>query len=110
LVPPTRGWFADGNILGRGAQWNEFDDPFSWVSNSSSAGATFRRKWGSNGGWSGTYTSAGRGCSGPVGGWSNYNEQSCTQSWYAGCEGGPAINHCCACPVDRAEKLIIWCR
>lgn len=102
--------FSDGNIRGRGAQWNEFDDPFAWVSNSSSSGATFRRRWG-NQNWSGTYTSAGRGCSGAVGGWSNYYQQSCVQSWYAGCEGGPAINHRCAGSIqDRAEKITIWVR
>lgn len=101
--------FSDGDITDRGAQWNEFNDPFSWNSTGSSAGQVFRRRWGNTGSFS-EYTSAGRGCSGAVGGWSNYYQQSCTQSWFAGCEGGPAINHCCACPPDRAEKLIIWCR
>lgn len=104
------GIFSDGSLLNRGAQWNEFTNPFAWNSTDSSGGQTFRRRWGGETSWSGLITSAGGGCSGPVGGWSNFYEQSCVQSWFAGCEGGPAINHCCACPIDRAEKLVIWVR
>jgi hypothetical protein len=55
-----------------------------------------------------TITSTSGGCSGAVGGWSNYYEQSCIRSWFAGCEGGPALNHACANPADPANKLIIW--
>lgn len=104
--------FTDGSILGRGSQWNEFENPFNWNSTSSSSGQRFKRKWGSNGTWTGWITSGSTtGCSGPVGGWSNFYEQSCTQSWFAGCEGGPALNHRCAGGVqDRAERLIIWIR
>ena len=31
------------------------------------------------------------GCSGAVGGWSNYYAASCVISWFAGCEGAPAL-------------------
>jgi hypothetical protein len=103
--------FADGNIRNRGAQWNEFTNPFAWTSTDSSSGQTFRRRWGGETSWSGLITSGSTtGCSGAVGGWSNYYEQSCVQSWFASCEGGPAINHCCACPIDRAERLLVWVR
>jgi len=104
--------WADGNLANRGSQWNLFENPDLWSSNGGSTGARFKRKWGSTGGWTGWITSGSTtGCSGPVGGWSNYYEQSCGQSWFAGCEGGPAINHKCAGGVqDRADKLIIWVR
>jgi hypothetical protein len=109
--------WADGDIAGntRGTQWNRFDVPNDWHSNSAAAGPTFYRSRGNpyygGSGWSGQITSQGRGCSGNVGGWSNYYEQSCVQSWYAGCEGGPACNHRCAGGVqDRSEKIIIWIR
>jgi hypothetical protein len=110
--------FADGGIAGgtRSVQWNRFTTPNEWFSDATSSGSTFERSWGnpfrSGGAWSGPFTSGSTsGCSGAVGGWSNYYEQSCTQSWYAGCEGGPACNHRCAGAVqDRAERLVIWVR
>jgi hypothetical protein len=99
--------WADGNLNNASTQWNEFDNPNAWYSDSSSAGATFRRRRGGES-WSGTITSAGGGCSGAVGGWSNYYEQSCVQSWFCGCEGTPCINHACATGTDRAQQLHIW--
>jgi len=102
--------FANYGLTDGDTQWNRFASPFAWNSTSSSSGQVFERKSGSNGGWV-TYTSSSGGCSGAVGGWSNYYNQSCVQSWFAGCEGGPARNHRCAGGVqDRAEKLIIWVR
>lgn len=104
--------WATGVISGtdRSAQYNEFEFPDNWNSTSGSSGQRFKRKWGPDGTWTGWITSGSTtGCSGAVGGWSNYYEQSCTQSWFAGCEGGPAINHRCAGSVqDRAEELRIW--
>jgi hypothetical protein len=102
--------WGDGSLSNISTMYNEFDNPNAWSSSASSAGATFRRKRGLETAWSGTITSGSTsGCSGPVGGWSNYYEQSCTQSWFAGCEGGPAFNHRCAGGIqDRAEKLLIW--
>jgi hypothetical protein len=104
--------WATGAISGtdRSAQYNEFEFPDNWQSGDRSAGQRFKRKWGPDGAWTGWITSTdGLGCSAAVGGWSNYYEQSCVQSWYAGCEGGPAINHKCAGSVqDRAEELRIW--
>jgi len=103
--------WATGVISGtnRSAQYNEFEFPDNWQSGDRSAGQRFKRKWGPTGTWTGWITSASGGCSAAVGGWSNYYEQSCVQSWYAGCEGGPAINHKCAGSVqDRAEELRIW--
>lgn len=101
--------WADGSLTNNSTQWNEFEFPDNWSSTGSSSGQRFKRKRGT-GGWSGWITSgATTGCSGAVGGWSNYYEQSCVQSWFAGCEGGPALNHRCAGGVqDRASKLIIW--
>lgn len=103
--------WADGSLENSSTMYNLFEYPNNWSSDSSSAGQRFKRRQGpgtSYGGDSDWITSAGNGCSGPVGGWSNYYEASCIISWFAGCEGAPAYNHCCACPVDRAEKLIVW--
>lgn len=103
--------WADGSLENSSTMYNLFEYPNNWSSDSSSAGQRFKRRqgpgtsYGGDGDW---ITSAGNGCSGPVGGWSNYYEASCIISWFAGCEGAPAYNHCCACPVDRAEKLIVW--
>jgi hypothetical protein len=99
--------WADGSITNTSTQWNEFDNPNAWYSDSSSSGATFRRRRGGES-WSGTITSASGGCSGAVGGWSNYYEQSCVQSWFCGCEGTPCINHACATGTDRSQQLHIW--
>lgn len=104
--------WATGVISGtdRSAQYNEFEFPDNWNSTSGSSGQRFKRKWGPDGTWTGWITSGSTtGCSGAVGGWSNYYEQSCTQSWFAGCEGGPAINHRCAGDIqDRASELRVW--
>lgn len=101
--------WATGNLNDRSTQYNLFENPSSWNSTSSSTGQRFKRKWG-GASWTDWITSgATSGCSSAVGGWSNYYEQSCVQSWFAGCEGGPAINHRCAGGIqDRANKLIIW--
>ena len=101
--------WADGSLTNNSTQWNEFEFPDYWKSNGNSSGYRFKRKRGT-GDWTDWITSgATTGCSGPVGGWSNYYEQSCVQSWYAGCEGGPALNHRCAGAVqDRANQLVIW--
>ena len=102
--------WATGNLNDRSTQYNEFEYPENWNSTGSSSGQRYKRRWG-GGSWTDWITSASGGCSGAVGGWSNYYEQSCVQSWFAGCEGGPAINHRCAGGVsDRAEKLLIWAR
>lgn len=99
--------WADGSLTNDSTMYNEFDNPDSWSSSAGSSGATFRRRM-QTGLWSTTYTSASGGCSGAAGGWSNFYEQSCVRSWFAGCEGGPALNHACANPADPAEKLIVW--
>jgi len=100
--------WATGNLNDRSTQYNEFEFPENWNSSSASSGQRFKRKWGGST-WTGWIESAGSTCSGAVGGWSNYYNQSCVQSWFAGCEGGPAINHRCAGSVqDRANKIIIW--
>jgi hypothetical protein len=102
--------WADGNLADKSSQWNLFENPDQWSSSGSSSGEKFKRKRGSEVAWTGWITSGSTtGCSGAVGGWSNYYEQSCTQSWFAGCEGGPAISHRCAGDVqDRANKLAVW--
>ena len=100
--------WADGSLTNNSTQYNLFENPSNWNSTGASSGQRFKRKrgTGSYGDW---ITSASSTCSGAVGGWSNYYNQSCVQSWFAGCEGGPAINHRCAGGVqDRANKLIIW--
>ena len=101
--------WANGSLTNNSTQWNEFENPDDWNSSGSSSGKRFKRKRGT-GSWTDWITSGSTsGCSGAVGGWSNYYEQSCTQSWFAGCEGGPAINHRCAGGIqDRAEKILIW--
>lgn len=102
--------WATGSLTDRSTQYNEFENPSNWNSTSGSSGQRFKRRWGNTSTWTGWITSgATTGCSGAVGGWSNYYEQSCVQSWFAGCEGGPAINHRCAGSVqDRANQLMIW--
>jgi hypothetical protein len=101
--------WATGSLSDVSTMYNEFDNPLVWSSSAASTGATFRRKRGLETAWSELITSTNGGCSGAVGGWSNYYEQSCVQSWFAGCEGGPALNHRCAGAIeDRAEKLLIW--
>lgn len=103
--------WADGLLTNASTMYNLFEYPDNWGSTFSSAGQRFKRKQGpgtSYGGEGDWITSAGNGCSGAVGGWSNYYQASCIISWFAGCEGAPAYNHCCACPVDRAQQLIIW--
>lgn len=100
--------WADGSLTNDSTMYNEFDNPNAWSSDSSSAGATFRRRMHSEASFSSTITAASGGCSGAAGGWSNYYEQSCIRSWFAGCEGGPALNHACANPADPAEKLYVW--
>jgi hypothetical protein len=103
--------WADGSLNNTSTMYNLFEYPLNWASDGDSNGQRFKRRqgpgssYGGDGDW---ITSAGTGCSGPVGGWSNYYQASCVISWFAGCEGAPAYNHCCACPVDRAQKLIIW--
>jgi hypothetical protein len=101
--------WADGGLDNQSTLFNEFDNPNAWSSASASTGQTFRRRRAIDASFSATITSAGGGCSGAVGGWSNWYEQSCIRSWFAGCEGGPAYNHRCAGAIqDRADKLIIW--
>ena len=100
--------WADGSLTNDSTMYNEFDNPSAWSSNGASSGATFRRRMHSESAFTATITSTSGGCSGAVGGWSNYYEQSCIRSWFAGCEGGPALNHACANPADPANKLIIW--
>lgn len=103
--------WGDGSLTNVSTQYNLFENPLNWSSNSASAGQRFKRKRGTEQNYSDWITSAAGGCSGAVGGWSNYYEQSCIQSWFAGCEGGPAFNHRCAGGVqDRAQKLLIWAR
>lgn len=102
--------WADGSLTNGSTVWNLFENPSNWNSVSSSGGQRFKRKQGANDTYTDWITSANGGCSSAVGGWSNYYEQSCVISWFAGCEGTPAWYHCCACPVDRASKLIIWAR
>lgn len=100
--------WADGSLTNNSTQYNLFENPSNWNSTGTSSGQRFKRKRGT-GNYGDWITSAGSTCSGAVGGWSNYYNQSCVQSWFAGCEGGPAINHRCAGGVqDRANKLIIW--
>lgn len=103
--------FADGSLTNSSTQYNLFEYPRNWNSTSQSPGQRFKRKRGLDLNYTDFITSAAGGCSGAVGGWSNFYEQSCVQSWFAGCEGGPALNHRCAGGVaDKAEKLIIWAR
>lgn len=100
--------WADGSLSNNSTMFNIFEFPDNWSSDSSSGGQRFKRRQGPSGNYTDWITSTSGGCSGAVGGWSNYYEQSCVVSWFAGCEGAPAYNHCCACPVDRASKLIVW--
>lgn len=102
--------WGDGSLTNQSTLFNEFDNPAAWNSTAGSSGATFRRKTAADASWSSTITSGSTsGCSGAVGGWSNWYEQSCVRSWFAGCEGGPAYNHRCAGAIeDRANQLAIW--
>jgi hypothetical protein len=102
--------FGDGGLNNQSTLFNEFDNPDAWNSTGESPGATFRRRRAIDASFSGTITSGSTtGCSSAVGGWSNWYEQSCVRSWFAGCEGGPAYNHRCAGGIqDRANQLRIW--
>tara|TARA_R110000822_G_scaffold79755_1_gene190478 strand:- start:448 stop:1116 length:669 start_codon:yes stop_codon:yes gene_type:complete len=103
--------WADGSLGNTSTMYNLFEYPDNWNSVGGSSGQRYKRRQGPNSSYGGEenwITSAGSGCSGAVGGWSNYYGASCVISWFAGCEGAPAYNHCCACPVDRASQLIIW--
>lgn len=101
--------WATGSLTDQSTMYNEFTNPSNWSSDGASAGETFKRRHGNEANFTGLITSTSGGCSGAVGGWSNYYEQSCVQSWFAGCEGGPAFNHRCAGGVqDRANQLTIW--
>jgi hypothetical protein len=101
--------WADGSLNNSSTMYNIFENPSQWNSVSSSSGQRFKRRQGPTGSYTDWITSGSTsGCAGPAGGWSNYYEQSCTISWFASCEGAPAYYHCCACPVDRASKLIVW--
>jgi hypothetical protein len=102
--------WGDGSLTNQSTLFNEFDDPNVWNSTGASPGATFRRRTAADANFSGTITSGSTtGCSSAVGGWSNWYEQSCVRSWFAGCEGGPAYNHRCAGAIqDRANQLRIW--
>jgi hypothetical protein len=103
--------WADGSLTNNSTYYNLFEFPSSWNSTGASTGQRFKMKRGLEANYSDWITSAGGTCSGAVGGWSNHQAQSCTVSWFASCEGGPAWNHRCAGDVqDRAEKLIIWAR
>lgn len=101
--------WATGSLTDQSTMYNEFEFPDNWNSSGGSSGQRFKRRR-ANQSWTGWITSgATTGCSGAVGGWSNYYEQSCVQSWFAGCEGGPAFNHRCAGSVqDRASQMWIW--
>ena len=100
--------WADGSLNNDSTMYNLFEYPDNWTSDGSSGGQRFKRRNGPSSGYGDWITSASDGCSGAVGGWSNYQQSSCTISWFAGCEGTPAYYHCCACPVDRASQLFIW--
>jgi len=100
--------WADGSLGNSSTMYNLFENPSNWNSTNSSSGERYKRRQGPGSSYGDWITSAGSGCSGAVGGWSNYYGASCVISWFAGCEGAPAYNHCCACPVDRAQQLIIW--
>lgn len=102
--------WADGQLNNQSTLYNEFDDPSVWNSAGASSGATFRRRRAIDASFSSTMSSGSTtGCSSAVGGWSNWYEQSCTRSWFAGCEGGPAYNHRCAGAIqDRANQLSVW--
>jgi hypothetical protein len=102
--------WGDGSLTNQSTLFNEFDNPNVWNSTGASSGQTFRRRRAIDAAFSSTITSGSTtGCSGAVGGWSNWYEQSCTRSWFAGCEGGPAYNHRCAGNIqDRANQLAIW--
>jgi hypothetical protein len=103
--------WADGSLSNTSTQYNLFENPLQWSSTSASSGQRFKRKRGTEANYSDWITSLSGTCSSAVGGWSNFYNQSCVQSWFAGCEGGPALNHRCAGAIqDRANKLIIWAR
>jgi len=100
--------WADGSLNNDSTMYNLFENPSNWNTVDRSGGQRFKRRNGPNSSYGDWITAAGDGCDGPVGGWSNYQQSSCTISWFAGCEGAPAYYHCCACPVDRASQLFVW--
>jgi len=104
--------WASGSLSNSDTMYNLFLDTSLWSSDAYTfTNGYFKRRDGNEANYPATWiTSSNGGCSGYVGGWSNYYEQSCVRSWFAGCEGAPAYNHCCACPTDRANKLIVWAK
>jgi hypothetical protein len=100
--------WADGSLTNDSTMYNLFENPSNWNTVDRSGGQRFKRRNGPNSSYGDWITAAGDGCDGPVGGWSNYQQSSCTISWFAGCEGAPAYYHCCACPVDRESQIFVW--
>lgn len=101
--------WGDGSLSNDSTLFNLFENPSAWVSDGQYAGQRFKRRTATETEWSDWITTASGTCSSMAGGWSNWYEQSCIRSWFAGCEGGPAYNHRCAGVIqDRAEKLLVW--
>ncbi|MBU5537037.1 MAG: fibrinogen-like YCDxxxxGGGW domain-containing protein [Candidatus Aenigmatarchaeota archaeon] len=61
--------------------------------------------------WGSPIYSQSTGCSCAVNGWSNGDRgDSCGfATWFASCESGPSMSHCCICAVERAD-LVVWIR
>ncbi len=98
--------------------YNRFTDPNAWTSVGSQRvdGKEFFLKINYGDSW--TQIISDDGCSAAVDGWANSQKDSCgTGTWYAGCEGGPAMNHCCICDSngdgnERNDRgnVVIWLR
>ncbi|MFH0890281.1 MAG: fibrinogen-like YCDxxxxGGGW domain-containing protein [Candidatus Aenigmatarchaeota archaeon] len=98
-------WTSDGC----GSNGQEFYSKYSYVNSISAdinpiSGLAYASSWGS------AIYSLGTGCSCAVSGWSNTQRDSCGfATWTAGCEAGPAMNHDCATPIERAD-VVLWIR
>ncbi|MEK6943074.1 MAG: fibrinogen-like YCDxxxxGGGW domain-containing protein [Nanoarchaeota archaeon] len=92
------------------AVYDRITNPNIWSSTGcGSAGNEFYYKSSYAAGWGSAIYTASTGCSCASNGWSNTRQDSCGIDWYASCESGPSMSHCCACAVERAD-IVVWLR
>ncbi len=94
-----------------GSNGKEFYSKYSYA-NSISADIIPISKTAYASSWGNPILSLSTGCSCAVNGWSNTQQDSCGfATWYASCESGPSMSHCCACItyLERAD-ITLWAR
>lgn len=93
--------------------FNLISSPNEWDSYScGSEGKQFYMKKSYGEEWGSPISTVSSGCACAANGWSNVRGDSCEITWYAGCEAGPSMTHCCACAPIQFERadLVVWVR